>query len=116
MIWNHFLLIEAPDALPEDIVLLGEDASSPDVHHGLGREGFWTRRGAELLRRPTVLQPGRNMETIQDTKHLTFNICVQCSCFGFMVQHTPQIQFFHISFNSNINLYYLLTATITYSD
>lgn len=68
MIWNHFLLIEAPDALPEDIVLLGEDASSPDVHHGPGRGAFWTRRGAELLRRPTVLQPGRSIETTLDTK------------------------------------------------
>lgn len=67
MIWNHFLLVEAPDALPEDIVLLGEDAPSPDVHHALGRGDFWTRRGAELLRRPAVLQPGRKVETIHDT-------------------------------------------------
>lgn len=66
MIWNHFLLIEAPDALPEDIVLLGEDAAGPDVHHGLGTGDFWTGRGGGLLSRLTVMQPGRTAERIQD--------------------------------------------------
>lgn len=66
MIWNRFLLIEAPDALPEDIVLLSEDASGPDIHHGLGTGDFWTGRGDGLLRRPTVLQPGRTAEMTRD--------------------------------------------------
>lgn len=69
MIWNHFLLIEAPDASPEDIVLLSKDASGPDVHHVLGTGGFWTGRGDGLLRRLTVLQPGRMAEMIRDTSH-----------------------------------------------
>lgn len=66
---NHFLLIEASHALPEDVVLLSEDAPGPDVHHGLGTGGFWTGRGDGLLRRPTVLQPGRMAEMIPDTSH-----------------------------------------------
>lgn len=60
VVWNHFFLIEAPDALPEDIVLLGEDASGPDVHHGLGTGGFRTGGGNGPPRRLTVLQPGRS--------------------------------------------------------
>lgn len=77
MIWNHFLLIEAPHALPEDIVLLGEDASGPDVHHGLGTGDFRTGRGAELLHCPTVLQPGRRAETVRDTSHDGKRCCVR---------------------------------------
>lgn len=87
MIWNHFLLKEAPHALPEDIVLLCEDASSPDVHHGLGRGGFWTRRGAELLRRPAVLQPGRKAETIHDTNQDDLaSVCNGVFLLWFMLQ------------------------------
>lgn len=66
MVRDHFFLIEAPDALPEDIVLLGEDAPGPDVRHGLGSGDFRTGRGNRLLRRLAVLQPGRMAEMICD--------------------------------------------------
>lgn len=67
MIWNHFFLKEAPDTLPEDVVLLCEDASGPDVHQGVGAGDFWTGGGSGPLRRPTVLQPTQMAEMIRDT-------------------------------------------------
>lgn len=66
VIRNHFFLKEAPHALPEDVVLLSEDASGPDVHQGVGAEGFWTGGGGGPLRRPTGLKPGRMAEMICD--------------------------------------------------
>lgn len=61
VVWNHFLLIEAADALPEDIMVLVEDPAGPDVHQGLGAGGLRAGRG-DLL--PKLLgltvQPGRN--------------------------------------------------------
>lgn len=120
MIGNHFLLIEAPHALPEDVVLLGEDAPSPDVHHGLGRGDFWTRGGAQLLRRPTVLQPGRNIETIHDA-HQGHSTSGQQWCLpalgswcNIRCKFTVFPHFFqHQQYNLGLKL---LAATITYSD
>lgn len=65
MIWNHFFLKKAPKALPEDIMLLGEDASGPNVHQGVGAGDFWTGGGSGPLRCATVLQPGQMAEMIR---------------------------------------------------
>lgn len=52
MVWNHFLLIEASDALSKDVMVLVEDPPGPDVHQGLGAGGLWTGRGDRV---PKVL-------------------------------------------------------------
>lgn len=97
MIWNHFFLKEAPKALPEDIMLLGEDASGPDVHQGVGAGDFWTGRGSGPLRRPTVLKPGQMAEMIRD-------MSMSCRCpliLDSSVQHLLQIQISHIFWVKN---------------
>lgn len=65
--WHHLLLKEAPDAVPEKVMVLVEDPAGPDVHHGLGTGGLWTDGGGGLpvLLGLAVLQPGK------EYKHFT---------------------------------------------
>lgn len=64
MVRNHFFLKEAPDILPEEIVVLVEDPAGTDVHQGLGAGGLWTGRVDRLavLLGLDVLQSGKNSE------------------------------------------------------
>lgn len=57
VVWNHLLLKEAPHVLPEKIMVLVEDPTSPNVHQGLGIGGLWTvgRGGLSGLLGLTVL-------------------------------------------------------------
>lgn len=45
MVWDDFVLIEAPDAFSEDIMVLAEDPTCPDVRQVLGTGGLWTGDG-----------------------------------------------------------------------
>lgn len=61
MVWDHLILIETPHALSEDIVVLAEGLTGPDVHQGLGVAGFGSHgRSAlpELLGPAVVMLPG----------------------------------------------------------
>lgn len=54
MVWDHLILIETPHALSEEIVVLAEDPTGPNVHQGLGMAGFGSHEQGVL---PEVLGP-----------------------------------------------------------
>lgn len=68
---HHFLLEKAPDALPEEVVVLVENPPGSDVHQRLGGGGFQARGadGLPVLLRLSVLQSGGKREA--DTYDVT---------------------------------------------
>ena len=61
VVGHHFLLEEASDALPEEIVVLGEDPARADVHQRLGAGRLGARGGLGL--------PGLWLAVLHSGKH-----------------------------------------------